>query len=321
MIRKLVTRAALCLVAAIAGPAGAAPAATPWGAGYFTNVPLLTQDGQTVNFYEDLLKGKKVLVNFIFTSCEQACPLDTANMARLQQLLGDRVGKDVFMYSITLDPEHDTPAVLKAYAEKFGAGPGWLFLSGQRADIDAVRFKLGDRSAKEEHANTVRIGDVASGRWMRLPLNADPNYLMIEVNNTFFPDWSAGKTLKSIAEAPRPEVFGPGQLLFANRCAACHTLGKGDHLGPDLQAVTTRRERGWLVRYLAAPDKLRAARDPIALALADKYKLPMPNLSLTRKELGELIEYLEAQRPPPADSAVAAAAAGDGHEHHQHHHH
>ncbi|HET6720995.1 MAG TPA: hypothetical protein VFH22_15185, partial [Rhodocyclaceae bacterium] len=76
MIRKLFARAALCLAAGLAGvlagPAGAAPAASPWGAGYFPNVPLVTQDGRTVNFYEDLLQGRKVLVNFIFTSCEQA---------------------------------------------------------------------------------------------------------------------------------------------------------------------------------------------------------------------------------------------------------
>ncbi|MBI2319046.1 MAG: SCO family protein, partial [Betaproteobacteria bacterium] len=99
---------------------------SPWGKNYFPNVPLVTQDGKMVRFYDDLLKGKKVLINFIFAQCEQGCPLDTANMARVQKLLGERVGSDIFMYSITLDPEHDTPKVLKEYAAQFGAGPGWL---------------------------------------------------------------------------------------------------------------------------------------------------------------------------------------------------
>jgi protein SCO1/2 len=323
-----VLRAAALFVAfsMIGSPVWAAPKGAPWGAGYFPNVPLVTQDGQTVRFYDDLMKDKKVLINFIFTSCEKACPLDTANMARVQKLLGDRVGRDIFMYSITLDPEHDTPQALKAYADRFGAGPGWLFLTGKREDIDAVRFKLGDRNAKEEHANTVRVGDVAKGQWIRIPLAADPNHILVEINGTLDPGWSAGKTLPSIAEAPRPEVFGPGQLLFHNRCSACHTFGKGDHLGPDLNGVTARRDHDWLLRFIAAPDQMRASKDPIALELARRYKVLMPNLSLTNKELGDLIEYLEAKSGPPSkpEAAQAAAAAPvvvHAHDDHQHRHH
>jgi len=336
MIRRLMAFAAVAaaVLANLALPAPAAAAAkdSPWGPDYFPNVPLVTQDGKTVRFYDDLLKDKKVLINFSFARCEQACPLDTANMARLQKLLGDRIGRDIFMYSISLDPEHDTPQVLKEYAAQFGARPGWLFLTGKREDIDAVRFKLGQRSAKEEHANTVQVGDVAKGQWMRLPLTADPNHLAAEVNNTLYPDWSAGKSLKSIAEAPRTEVFGPGQLLFQNRCAGCHTFDKGAHLGPDLAGVTQRRERDWLIRYLAAPDQMRAKKDPIALELAKRHKVLMPNLALTHKELGELIEYLEAKsRPHPKREAmqatlVPAAPGGQqppalAHDHHQHDHH
>ncbi|MBI2882445.1 MAG: SCO family protein, partial [Candidatus Methylomirabilis oxyfera] len=126
------------------GGASAEPQGSPWGAGYFPNVPLVTQDGKTVMFYDDLMKDKKVLVNFIFALCDQACPLDTAKMAEVQKMLGSRVGRDVFMYSITLDPENDTPEKMKEYAAQFGAGPGWLFLTGKRADIDKIRFKFGD---------------------------------------------------------------------------------------------------------------------------------------------------------------------------------
>ena len=114
-----------------------------WGANYFPNVPLTTQDGKTVHFYDDLIKGKIVAINLIYTTCKYACPLETARMRQVQQVLGDRMGKDVFFYSITIDPEHDTPAVLKDYAEKFHAGPGWLFLTGKQADIDLIQRKVG----------------------------------------------------------------------------------------------------------------------------------------------------------------------------------
>jgi len=336
MIKRTVAAAGLWLAVAISGTladeAWAQPKDSPWGGDYFPNVQLVTQDGKTVRFYDDLLKGKKVLIDFIYVNCEQGCPLDTANMARVQRLLGSSVGKDIFMYSITLDPENDTPKALKEYAEQYRAGPGWLFLTGKREDIDAIRFKLGERGQKEEHANAVKVGDVARGQWVRVPLTADPNYIVTEVKNMFDPGWSTGKKLKSIAEAPQQEVFGPGQLLFANRCAACHTFGKGQDLGPDLKGVTERRERNWLIRYLASPDKMRAAKDPIALGLAQSYKVLMPNLSLTNKELGDLVDYLEAMRDPLPNTAPQSAVAAAGvenpstlahdHQHqHDHHHH
>jgi protein SCO1 len=313
------------------GASSAAPTRSPWGSDYFPNVPLVNQDGKTVMFYDDLLKGKKVMIDFIFAQCEDGCPLDTANMVRVQKLLGASIGKDIFMYSITLDPEHDTPKVLKEYAAQYGAGPGWQFLTGKREDIDKVRDKLGQRSVKEQHANAVQVGDVATGRWIRIPLAADPNYIVTEVKNTFDPGWSVGKTLKSIAEARQPELFGPGQIMFANRCAACHTFGKGDHLGPDLMGVTARRERNWLINYLAEPNKMRARKDPIALELAKNNKVLMPNLKLTKKELAEMMEYLEAKSVPSSTAAqtVVAAGAADAekpasaahdHDHHQHDH-
>jgi protein SCO1/2 len=334
MIKRLMTFAVLAVSISgmRGGAAWAATDSSPWGADYFPNVPLVTQDGKTVMFYDDLLKDKKVLVDFVFALCDQGCPLDTANMARVQKLFGSRVGKDIFMYSITLDPENDTPQKLKEYAEQYGAGPGWLFLTGKREDIDAIRFKFGERGQKEEHANTVKVGDVARGQWVRVPLTADPNYIVTEVKNMFDPSWSAGRTLKSIAQAPQLEVFGPGQVLFANRCAACHTFGKGNHLGPDLMGITARRERNWLINYLAEPDKMRARKDPVALELAKNNKVLMPNLKLTKKELGEVMEYLEAKSDlsskPGAPQAVAATGAAGGekpgpvaHDHHAHDHH
>ena len=328
VIKRLITIAGLLLAISLCGAlAGSAAAAdSPWGSNYFPNVPLVTQEGKTVRLYDDLLKGKRVLISFIFSNCEQGCPLDTANMARVQKLLGDRVGRDVFMYSITLDPENDTPEAMKEYAEQYHAAPGWLFLTGTRKDIDEVRYKFGDRGDKTEHANAVQVGDVDKGRWIRVPLNADPNYIALEIKNTLFPEWSRGKTLKSIAEAERSEVFGPGQLLYSSRCAACHTIGKGGNLGPDLMGITERRERNWLVNYLFTPDRMRAHKDPIALELAKSYKVLMPNLNLTHKDIDELIDYLQAMNVPAAKPEAPQAAAGRekpgalAHEDHQHHH-
>lgn len=312
MIKGLVTVAAFLLaLSALGGITWAAPEDVPWGANYFPNVPLVTHEGKMVRFYDDLIKDKRVLINFIFTQCTDACPLATAKLVQVQKLLGPRVGREIFMYSITLDPEHDTPEALKAYAGKYGAGPGWLFLTGTRKDIDAVRFKLGERSEKEEHLNVVRVGNGAKGQWMRLPLDGDLNYLVVEIGKTLDPNWYAGKSLKSFEDAPRFEIAGKGQLLFQNKCAACHTVGKGDHLAPDLKGVTARRERAWLIRYLAAPDQMRASKDPIALELARQAKVPMPNLALTKEEVADLMAFLEAR---------TTAAEGKEHDHGGHDH-
>ena len=86
-------------------------AASVWGADYFPNVELITQDGESTRFFDDLIKDKVVLINFIYTSCVDTCPMETAQLVQVQKVLGERLGNDVFFYSITIDPEHDTPAV------------------------------------------------------------------------------------------------------------------------------------------------------------------------------------------------------------------
>src|SRR6266850_2331875 len=96
-------------------------------AGHLPNVTLRTQDGVRVRFYDDLVKGKTVLINFMFTSCTAHCPFTTANLAKVQQALGPYAGRDVFLISISIDPANDVPATLASYAARFGAGPGWTF--------------------------------------------------------------------------------------------------------------------------------------------------------------------------------------------------
>ena len=104
--------------------------ASPWGKNYFPNVPLITDEGKTVHFFDDLIEDKVVVINFIYTSCPDTCPLETAQLVRVQKLMEDRVGKDVFFYSISIDPTTDTPEVLKEYKKRFGAK--WTFLTGEK---------------------------------------------------------------------------------------------------------------------------------------------------------------------------------------------
>jgi protein SCO1/2 len=156
--------------------AAARPLSQRGGTAYFTNVELRAHDGRTVRFYDDLLKGKIVLINFIYTECGDICPGMTQNLADVQKLLGDRVGRDVFMYSLTLQPEADTPERLKAYAETFDVKPGWLFLTGAPADIETLRRRLGfvdsdpvQDADLDQHIGIVRIGNEPLNRWVMAP--------------------------------------------------------------------------------------------------------------------------------------------------------
>src|SRR5215813_6870069 len=155
------------VLAALIFGASNAPAGR-WGKDYVPNVPVVTQDGRTLNFYDDLVKGKIVVLSFIYTSCKDICPLATARLGEAQDRLGDRVGRDVFFYSISIEPERDTPERLKQYAEAFHAGPGWLFLTGLPEDIKLIRDKFGDRRPDLiDHRNDVVLGNGATGEWQR----------------------------------------------------------------------------------------------------------------------------------------------------------
>src|ERR1044072_3389432 len=138
---------------------------------HFPNVELITQDGKKVRFYDDLIKGKVVAIELMYTTCKYNCPLETARLVQLQKLLGDRMGKDVFFYSITIEPEIDTPEVLKAYTAKYHIGPGCTFLTGEGADIRLISKKLGldslpDANAPDGHTPHLLIGNEATGLWM-----------------------------------------------------------------------------------------------------------------------------------------------------------
>lgn len=283
-----------------------------WGAGYFPNVSLTTHDGSTVRFYDDLLKGKSVAINVIYTNCTDECPLETARLAQVHKLLEDRMGKELFFYSITIDPKRDTPKVLKAYAEKFRVGAGWLFLTGKEGDIKLVTKKLGlsrtsDLANRDGHTASLMLGNEPTGQWMRNSAVDNPRFLASTIKNFF--GWRDVKPEKSYADA-RPLTLGKGEYLFQSRCSACHTIGGGEANGPDLKGVTGRRSRTWLSRYIQMPESVRAEGDPIAAVLSQKYKnMLMPNLSLGGADVADVIAYIETQtnasaaaKKPPAEN-------------------
>jgi protein SCO1/2 len=156
---------------------------------YFPNVMLRTQDDKPVRFYDDLVKDKAVTINFFFASCEEICPLVMSNLAKVQRLLGDRVGRDLFMTSISLKPEEDTPAKLKAYAEMHGAGPGWTLATGAPADVELLRRSLGftNPSAKvdkdlNQHIGNVRYGNEPLMVWAACPGQARAEWIVESVS-------------------------------------------------------------------------------------------------------------------------------------------
>jgi protein SCO1/2 len=136
---------------------------------YFSDVELLDQDGRKVRFYTDVLKGKTVVVNAFFTTCTSVCPPMNRNMEKVQEALGDRVGKDVLLVSISVDPTTDTPPRLKEYAQRFHAGPGWLFLTGKKENVDWALYKVGQYvEAKDDHTTLIIVGNEATGLWKKM---------------------------------------------------------------------------------------------------------------------------------------------------------
>jgi protein SCO1/2 len=270
-----------------------------WRANYFPNVPLTTQDGEAVKFY-DLIRGKVVAINLIYTTCHYSCPLETARLAQVQKLLGDRMGRDVLFLSISINPDFDTPAVLKEYATRYHAGPGWLFVRGKPADIELLSKKLGLYSSpnpdnKDGHTPMLLIGNEPTGQWIQGSGVDNPRYTATMIDE-WVGGWKREGPARSYADAKPIETLGRGQYLFSTRCSACHSIGDGDKVGPDLSTVTAVRSRAWLTRYISAPDAMLKEGDRTARALFARYQpVQMPNLSLTRSEVEAVIGYLESR--------------------------
>jgi len=310
-----ITRIAIVLVAIAFATLGA-QAGSPWHGDYFPNVELTNQNGQVVHFYDDLLKGKIVVLDLIYTNCQFACPLETARLAQVQRILGDRVGKDIFFYSISIDPARDTPNQLKEYAEKFHAGPSWQFLTGKKEDIDLISKKLGlysdpDPANKDGHTPDVLLGNEVTGQWIRNSALDNPRYLAVMIGD-WLNSWKNSKMGRSYTEASVLAVPDQGKQLFKTHCAACHTVGQGDSVGPDLRGVTKVREQDWLKNFIGTPDKVLASNDPVARALFTKYKqVRMPNLSLSASDVRELVRYLDLEGAALSKETSEKAGADD----------
>ena len=144
-----------------------APARSP-AEKYFSDVELTNQDGQKLRFYSDVLKNKTVIINTFFTTCTSVCPPMNRNLEKIQETLGDRLGKDVSLISITVDPETDTPPRLKEYSKRFHARPGWMFLTGKKENVDWALYKLGQYvGARDDHSTIIIIGNEPKGLWKK----------------------------------------------------------------------------------------------------------------------------------------------------------
>jgi protein SCO1/2 len=275
--------------------------ASRWGKSYFPDVAVVTQDGKKLRFYDDLIKDKVFVISFLFTSCRDICPLMASRLAELQEKLGDSMGRDIHFYSISVDPGTDSPTRLKQYADTFGAGPGWLFLTGEPEEIRAIRHKLGDRSnILSEHRNEILLGNGRTGEWAKNNLMSDLDSVAVAVRS-MDPNWRPTVGAENEAKTrPLDVVAQPGQALYRRLCAGCHTVGKGDRAGPDLAGIIGRRDGVWLTAFLANPEKMRRERDPIAVALAAKYPhVRMPAFGLSKEDTSDLLTYvagLESQQ-------------------------
>jgi protein SCO1 len=154
------------------------------GSEYFTNAVFRTHENKEVRFYDDLIKDKHVVINFMYTRCEGSCPITTANMVKVQKMLKQRIGRDIFMYSISIKPEEDDPAALKEYAQIYRAKPGWLFLTGSRADTDTVRMRLFAEYHPAidlnpyQHTGMIRVINDNFNRWFMAPSQASAETLV-----------------------------------------------------------------------------------------------------------------------------------------------
>jgi protein SCO1/2 len=145
----------------------AAPPDTP-AHKYFTDVELINQNGEKMKFYSDLIQGKVVIINSFFATCQGSCLPLNQNLAKVQEALGDRLGKDVYILSISVDPTVDTPPNLKQYAKKLNARPGWYFLTGSKENVDFALKKIGQFVPdKQDHLNIFIIGNERTGLWKK----------------------------------------------------------------------------------------------------------------------------------------------------------
>lgn len=293
-----------------------AAAKSRFNAAYFSSAEVVDQNGKVYKFYDDLIAGKAVVINFLYLNCNDICPLTSSRVAMLIDQLGASAGRDVFVYSITMDPERDKPADLKAYYEAFGSPPGWTLLTGSVEDIRTIRWRLGERSRSlNEHRNDVVLGNDRTGEWSRSSMYSD-----IEVLARYVAETARIGPLASISPAARKsDPAAPenrmrysfnrplGEALFIKACSTCHNIGGGRRIGPDLKDVTARRSRDWLERFIGNPGAMRASGDATALTISREFPgVIMPDLGLQNVDIADVLSYIELRsREPSAEHAAS----------------
>jgi len=173
--------AALFCISSTPSVAGNAPAdeaaAEAKARDYFSNVELIDQNGRSLKFYDEVLKDNVVVISFIFTNCQSACPLMTRNLTMIRDMLREDERRAIQFVSISIDPLRDTPSAMKEFAQKHEADvDGWLFLTGQPDDVDFVTKRLGSYTDDPEaHTTTLLAANVRSAHWTKIPPNVPPN--------------------------------------------------------------------------------------------------------------------------------------------------
>ena len=171
---------------------------------YFPNLELTAHDGRKLKFYDDLVKDKIVIFNMFYAKCEGICSPITKNLVRLQSILGDRVGKDIFMYSFTLKPKEDTVMAMQHYAHMHKVKPGWLFLTGTPNDMETLRRKLGfvdpDPQVDKDlsnHIGVIKYGNEPLERWGGCPGMSAPDWIAETLSWVDWPENLAKKKANS----------------------------------------------------------------------------------------------------------------------------
>jgi protein SCO1/2 len=171
---------------------------------HLPNVELTTHEGRVVRFYEDLVKGQVVAINFMFTTCGNTCPLITEYLAAAQKALGEPMSRKISLLSISLEPEHDTPEVLRGYRQVHGVSQGWIFLTGRRDDIEFLRRRLGVYDLDpaidtdpSQHAGIVILGNEPQGRWRAISALSHPIRIRQAMERIILPSsqWATGETV------------------------------------------------------------------------------------------------------------------------------
>lgn len=150
---------------------------------YFTDLELVTQDGRRVKFFSDVLKGHVVVISFVHTQCKNACPLVTQKLTLVRDLLEGYIGKPVQFVSISLNPEQDTPAAMKAFAKRHEADhDGWVFLTGPVDHVNQIIKKLGQYTENvDDHTTILLAGNVDRAHWTKIPPNILPGGIAAKV--------------------------------------------------------------------------------------------------------------------------------------------